>query len=1568
MRAWLKRTGIVILIPAVILMLVSGLVYVPSVQRAAARKAVEYVSESFGINIRFERLRLSFPLNLSAHKVSAIGSGGDTLLCLDRMTLRMRLMPLLRGTLSVGGIRLEKAVFNTGSLIDGVVVRGYAGEIFLRADSVSPADAHAVLDRVTLSDADIGLFACDTAAVAAAETAATGWYIGLKRAELRNVAFTCRMPCDSLYLDLRVDRALLSGGATETGKGSCEVSDLLLDVPELSYGTDDGEAAPGFDPSHIRISGMHLRIDSFLYESGKSMRAILRECEARERSGAAVRSAAGRIASDSAGLHIPSFAVRTDYSHVQLQADVPWAAVDSVNPGGDLSVGLSVSAGREDLLLFAGGLPEDFRLHYPDAPLRVELSAGGNVAHLALKRFMAHLPGAFLVNLTGDAKAVADERLRAGTVRCSVETHDLNFAAALLSPPLQERFRVPDSMRLAGEFTVGKGVHAADLVIRESGGRVKLSGKYSRLADSYEACLEIDSLEPVHFMPGDSVMFLCARACAKGQGTNPRHPSTWAELEGEISEIRYGRSSIPEISLTGNLRNGRLQAVMKSAWPLVRGQISVEGDIDKNGVRGTLTADVDTLDFRGLNLTETPLATSFRIFSEVESDLEKTHALDVTLGNWSMVMDRQTVQPGMLTLAVRSGADTVRASLRAGDLEIMLTGNAGLNVLAGRMAGMAEEAVRQLRRDSMPDVQALLRGFPDMALRIRAGRSNLLSDFVQEYGLFFDAFDLDAGISPENGLRVDGSLLALVKDTLKIDTVRLSVWQDTLGLGYRADVSKNRFRNQEAFRADARGHIRGGDAGILASYVDGGGREGLYLGLNIRKVPGGFRLQVHPGKTVIAFLPFAVNSGNYFLFRSMADMEADLRMESDSTASVWIHSGEGGRQAKELMVELSRIDLGRISGRFAGLPALKGMLNATLRYEPEETSFMIVADGDVDDLFYEGGRIGNLLANATYMPLEKGRHQIDMHVFHDMSEIASLSVLYREGRRENTLDGAISIDRLPLSMFNAMIPDGTARLDGFLLGSLSVAGTDSNPLASGTLRVENGSAYVVPSSTALHFDDRTVTVTGNRVSLDKYCIYTLKENPLVIDGFIDATNTARPTASLKVSATNLLLVDAKKTPGSLAYGRLSVNMNTTLTGPLQALRMRGSVHVAGSTNLTCVIPGSLPEARDGFSNLVTFSYFADTLPRRTRRPFDFVNRTRRAAAAGGTDVFVNVRIDPTVRLRVNMDEEQSNFVELRGGGELLLQYPPQDGMRLNGRYTLSDGTIRYSIPVIPLTDFSVRNGSYVDWTGDPMNPALNITAHTRVRTAVEVDGQKKMVDFNAGIELRNRLEDIAVRFVLEAPSEAVVQNQLTSMGEEERGKQAVSLLVTGVYLAGGGAGGDRLDVGQALSSLLQREIKNMLGSLLGDVPFSFDVETYDGTQQGMGRRVDYTGRFYRSFLGERLNTALGFRYSTNDPLHGNSFFLDDISLKYVPDANGERAVSIFRSKEYENLFEGEIVKTGAEFTINRKVKRFGDLFFPRRRREAAVAEDGDARGGREEAPAAAAVEEEEGDGESVVPE
>ena len=108
MRRWMKRIGIICLIPMVLVILISILLYIPPFQNFAVRLATEYASETTGMNIRIGQIRLSFPLNLTIRDVKVI-TPPDTLLSLESFQVNIRPLPLLKKEVLVDAIDLRAA-------------------------------------------------------------------------------------------------------------------------------------------------------------------------------------------------------------------------------------------------------------------------------------------------------------------------------------------------------------------------------------------------------------------------------------------------------------------------------------------------------------------------------------------------------------------------------------------------------------------------------------------------------------------------------------------------------------------------------------------------------------------------------------------------------------------------------------------------------------------------------------------------------------------------------------------------------------------------------------------------------------------------------------------------------------------------------------------------------------------------------------------------------------------------------------------------------------------------------------------------------------------------------------------------------------------------------------------------------------------------------------------------------------------------------------------------------------------------------------------------------------------
>lgn len=1519
MRIWIKRIGIVCLIPVVLLLLVSVLLYIPPVQNFVVKKAVHYAGQATGMQIGIERIRLSFPLNLKVQGVEVLTSPADTLLTLKSLTVNVRALPLLKKEVSVEAIDLEGAKVNTGSFIEGMEIKGVLGKLHARADNIDLAKEQGTLNTIDLSDTAITLLMNDTTTQADTTSTAVNWLLHLEKINLDRVAFAMQMPADSLRMSTYIDQASLKDGVVDLGKSQYGADLFTLTGSTLGYDSNGQQPAKGFDPSHIALSNVNITLDSLFY-GGKDIRARISELSAEDRSGLTVSSLTGSLASDSTVINVPQLLLKTPSSEARLLAMVPWSSFDD-DPAGNMRVMLTASLGKEDVMIFAGDLSEDFRKDYPQKPIALTAGVEGNLSSLMLRQLKGELPGAFSMNASGTVKAVTDSLRRSGKLDLKAETGNLDFVLSMLPASERPRYNIPAGITLTGTAALKENAYQADLLLKEDNGTVALVGRFDPAKEIYEADLKVDSLEPVHFLPLDSLYYLSASIRAEGQGFDPFKAATHAKLDGKLTDIRYGNYNVEDITLGGSLEKNFAKFDLLSKYPLAKMDLTLNATLKEKDISAMLIADVDNFDLYGMHLMTDSLATSFQLFAEAKSDMGKNNLVDVTLGNWELITTTGKYKPKTLTLHAQSTKDTTQVSFHAGDLGIILTGNSDLETMTDKFSKISEGLNKQLEKDTMINIPAFKPLLPDMHLAINAGKDNPIYNMLQQAGISFNHLNLEAFSSPEEGFRLDAGVYDLMQDTTRIDTINFAVRQDSLGLLYNAHVAKTRYRQQSPFTAGVKGQIRNTYADAEFLYTDGAGDTGILLGLRADKEKEGFKLHLFPDNPILAFRPFTLNPDNYILYKDIKDIAANVRFEGDHNASLWIHSLPKGEKMEELHLELSQINLDVISQGFAELPSMKGILNADVQYAPSDSSFMVVADANIDNLIYEEGRVGELMFSTVYLPLADNTHQVDMHFFRDQNEVLAATALYKMGKNDY-LDGTLDVMHLPLEMVNPFIPDNMASLTGLLEGNMTITGSSKAPEVNGFIEMDSTSMFITALGSSFSVDDKKIVVKDNLIMFDKYHIHASGKNPFVIDGTIDFNNPSRMMADLKLNADNMQLLDVKRNKESMVYGKLLVNLASTVKGPLDALMMRGSLQLLGGTNVTYVMQDSPLTVQDRMSGLVTFTSFEDTL----------VNRRRREAPLplGGMDMLLTIRIDQSVRLNADITPDRSSKVELEGGGDLSFQYTPQGDMILNGRYTLSGGVVKYALPVIPLKEFNIQNGSYVQWSGDPMDPYLDLTATERIRTNVTTDGSSRMVNFDVGIALKQQLEDLKLQFVLNAPEDQTIQTSLNSKGEDERTKLAVAMIITGVYLDDSGGNKQNLNMGAALNSFLNSEISNIAGSALKTVDISFGMDSYDenGSGTGGGQRTDYNFSFAKRFWNDRIRVVLGGRISTGENA-GNTqteAFIDNVSVEYRLDASGTRYVKLFHDKNYESLLEGEITETGVGIVLRRKMLYLRELF------------------------------------------
>ena len=878
--------------------------------------------------------------------------------------------------------------------------------------------------------------------------------------------------------------------------------------------------------------------------------------------------------------------------------------------------------------------------------------------------------------------------------------------------------------------------------------------------------------------------------------------------------------------------------------------------------------------------------------------------------------------------------ERVFTHLTSGDLKLNLSARAGLEPLIRQSTHFADILMRQLDNKELNHAE-LRKALPTAIFSFSAGRNNPMAWYLATQKISYQDASVKIGCAPDWGINGKASLHALKIDTLQLDTIFLTLKQDTSRISLHGGVINGPKNPQISFKSILTGEIRDKDAELTAQYINDKGKTGLLFGVNAKPLYGGrgkgngIALTLIPEEPVIAFHKFRFEEHhNWIYLHNNMRVYANVDMQDNEGMGIRMQSLPSDTVSLQNMdVELRRIRLDELFSILPYMPDITGLLSAEAHYIQTENSLELSAEASIDELTYERQRIGDVSLGATWLPGEAGKQYVNTYLTHEGTEI-----MVADGALYPTISGKDSIvvnstlEHFPLTIANVFVPDQVVTLSGDMDGDLHITGYTDTPLINGGLSLDSVSVYARQADARFTFDNRPIQVQNNRIVFDKFAIYTTSKNPFSIDGYVDFRDMSRPMANLKLFAENYTLLNAKRTKESMVYGKVFVDLDATVRGPLEALMMRGNVNLLGNTDVTYVLTDSPLTVQDRLSDLVTFTSFADTTS---------LNKEEvPTLSLGGLDMIMTVHIDPAVRLKADLSADRSSRVELEGGGDLSLQYTPQGDLTLTGRYTLTGGMMKYALPVIPLKEFQIQNGSYVDWTGNPMDPLLNFRATERMRASVsQEDGTSRMVNFDISIVVKNRLDNLSLAFEIDAPDDASVQNQLAGMGPDERSKQAVAMLATGIFLADSGSGGGmNLNMGAALNSVLASQINALTGNMK-NASLSFGVEDHDDSDAG-GKRTDYSFRYSQRLFNDRFQIVLGGKVSTGaNATNDVESFIDNISLEYRLDQSGTRYIRLFHNKNYESVFEGEITETGVGLVLRKKMDRLSELFIFKKKKK-----------------------------------
>ena len=1512
---------IILLSPVLLFLVLTVLLYLPPVQNWAVDKVTAIASEKTGMDISIDRINLSFPIDLSinhfrvnkSQQPTADGQQlNDTIADVERMVVDVQLWPLFSSKVVINELEVTNTQFNTLDMVAAAQVKGRFSRLFMASKGIDLDKQTVDLNGSRLEEAYLDIQMADSIPEDTTTSEPTLWkiYVDSMTVDRSDVVF--HMPGDTMSVSAHMGTLTAREALIDLGTQTYTVGSVDWLNGAVKYDQNYQPHIEGLDYNHIDLSDITVGIDS-IYYCDPTLRLHLRQVALKEKSGLAVTHLSGPVAMENGAVKLPKFRLSTPYSDIDVELDMPLSLMEPVDPG-KMRLRMNASLGKQDLMPFMADLPVAMRQRWPEYPLTVSGLLKGNMQHMDFHDLEVALPTAFHATATGFAANLDNPDMLRADVQFKANTQNLGFVMAMMPRDMQRDYRIPP-LSAQGRVKADGQQYFADITAREGKGMVKAKGSFHATAMRYDADIKIRDLNVHHFMPRDSIYTLSADVTAKGQGTDFFSPRTRLVADAKIHHVGYGKLNIDNITAHALVGDGKAHASLVSRNPLLQGAVNFDALLSKTRFDGTLSTDFQTLDLYKMGVTPDPLTIGLCGHFDVNSDLKLTHHATGFINDLFIKDSIHVYRPTDVDLALHTTPDTIFARAQSGDFIVKLDASGNYEELLDQFTLLGDSAMAQLERKTI-DQPALRKLLPTMRMTLESKRENPVATFLKASAdVDFKDMLFDVSTSAEAGINGRGYIHSLTINELRLDTINFSLIQRKERLSFGGQIRNNKKNPQFVFNALFDGILQERGATLGVRYYDADDKLGARIGAQAEVVNGGLSLHLVPARPTLGYKEFAVNSDNFLFLGTSGKVKAKVDLRADDGMGIRLYSEETDPDAlQDLTLSLHQFNLEEVTSVIPYAPRMSGVLNGDYHVVQDASGqFSVAGDMGVRNMTYERCPIGNVSTEMVYLQKENDAHAIEARLMKDNNEIGMLTgTYYNEG--EGSLDAKLQLEHLPLSMVNGFVPDQLCGLQGFGEGELTIQGPLSRPEVNGEVYLSDSYLESIPYGVKLRFDDDPVRIQHSNLLFENFTVYAHNDNPLNVQGNVDFHDLDKIMVNLRMQAKNFQIIGAKEHAKSVAYGKAFVNVFAMMNGSLENLNMRGRLEVLGSTDMGYILRDTPITTDNQLDGLVKFTDFSDTTQTAVTRP-----------PINGFRMDMTLNVSNGAHIMAYMNADHSNYIDLMGGGTLRMLYSPADNLQLTGRYTLSNGEMKYALPIIPLKTFTIQDGSYIEFTGDPMNPTLNIAAQERTKATVTgANGVGRSVAFDCGVNITRTLNDMGLEFTLDAPEDMQLHGELQAMGIEQRGKLAVTMLTTGMYLADGNT--KPFSMNSALSSFLSSEISNLTGNALRTLDLSFGMDkTTDATGQS---HTDYSFKFAKRFLNNRLKLAVGGKVTTGAEMPGgrNNSFFDNVSLEYRLDDTANKYLNVYFQNNSYDWLDGYTQKYGGGFIWRRTLQNFTDIF------------------------------------------
>jgi hypothetical protein len=284
---------------------------------------------------------------------------------------------------------------------------------------------------------------------------------------------------------------------------------------------------------------------------------------------------------------------------------------------------------------------------------------------------------------------------------------------------------------------------------------------------------------------------------------------------------------------------------------------------------------------------------------------------------------------------------------------------------------------------------------------------------------------------------------------------------------------------------------------------------------------------------------------------------------------------------------------------------------------------------------------------------------------------------------------------------------------------------------------------------------------------------------------------------------------------------------------------------------------------------------------------------------------------------------------IKGGGELNYNMLVNSQVNMTGKYEISEGSADLKMIGWPNKAFRIARGGFIRWDGKLEDPELKFEALNRVSSSYvnPIDNKERYVDFDVKLKLSNKLSALDILFTIYTPDQYLM-SIINTLSPEEQMKQAITILLfNNIDLPGISTSTNYMteQVNQIVASQLNALTKTTIKGI--DISFGIDSYTQATASGGEETKTSLSYEVRKSLINNRAQIEVSGRINDgSDPANSSNVSLNNFSFEYRLDSAATKFLKVYNEHTYEDVFEGEVIKTGIGLTYRKSYPSFGDIW------------------------------------------